>query len=145
MRTWAIGAEAFGEKPLEFGGHRVLELLGLVVDLVPFHTEQLGKHAFDEVMAVEQAVGNAAAFLEQGDVAVFIHLNASVAFQPPQGHGDGRWGHGQPAGERGGDYGLAFRLSFGDRFQIIFFGNRYCQGVVYDSSETRACRLTKPE
>jgi hypothetical protein len=35
----------------------MLELLGFVVDLVPLHAENLGQHAFDQLMAREQTAG----------------------------------------------------------------------------------------
>ena len=43
---------------LEIGGDGVFELLGLVVDLVPLESENLGQHPLDQVVAVEQPAGD---------------------------------------------------------------------------------------
>ena len=61
MRALAFHAEALDQLALEIGGYGVLELLRLVVHLVPFQPEDLGQHALDQVMAVQQAVGDVAA------------------------------------------------------------------------------------
>ena len=61
MRAGFAGAEAFQKPALEIGGNGVLQLLGLFVHLVPFHAEDFGQHALDQMMPVEHTVGDVAA------------------------------------------------------------------------------------
>ena len=101
----------------------MLQTLGLVVHLVPFHAENLGEHALDQVMAKSELARDLAARCSQADVAVSLHANQAVSFQAPQCHGDGRGRNRKPVGQRGGDDALAFAFSFQDRLQIVFFGD----------------------
>ena len=61
MRASAARAQPFRQFALEIGGHGMFQVLRLVVHLVPFQAEDFGQHAFDEVMAVQQAAGDLAA------------------------------------------------------------------------------------
>ncbi len=51
VRAKAAGPQHFDQLPFEIGRNGVLQLFGLIVDLVPFQTEDLGEHALDEVVA----------------------------------------------------------------------------------------------
>ena len=61
VRAGLAGSELFEQPPLEVGRHRVLQLLGFFVDFVPFHAENFGQHALDQMMPVEQPIGDIAA------------------------------------------------------------------------------------
>ena len=61
VRARLAGAQLFEQSPLEIGRDGVLQLLGFVVDLVPLHAENLGEHALDQMMPVQQPVGDIAA------------------------------------------------------------------------------------
>jgi hypothetical protein len=119
----AVFAELGEEFGLEIGGDGVLETLGFVVDLPPLHTEKLGEHAFDEVVAEGKLAGDFAAGGGKADVTVGEHANEAVFLETTKGHGDGRSGHFEPIGKAGGDYGLAFALGFEDGFEVILFGD----------------------
>ena len=49
--TGASGAEFGQQLCFEVGGDGVLQAFGFVVNLPPFHAEEFGEHAFDEMMA----------------------------------------------------------------------------------------------
>ena len=51
MGTGASGAEFGQQLCFEVGGDGVLQAFGFVVNLPPFHAEEFGEHAFDEMMA----------------------------------------------------------------------------------------------
>jgi hypothetical protein len=56
----------------------VLQLLGFVVDFVPFHAENFGEHAFDQMMTVEQPIGDVAAGGSERKLAVApVRIRAS--------------------------------------------------------------------
>ena len=61
VRARLAGAELFQQAPLEIGRDGVLQLLGFLMNLVPFHAENLGEHALDQMVPVEQAIGDVAA------------------------------------------------------------------------------------
>ena len=56
--TVALRTQPLDQLALEVRRDGMLELLGFVVHLVPFQSEDLGQHALDQVMAVEQTVGD---------------------------------------------------------------------------------------
>ena len=62
----------------EIGGNGVLQLLRLVVNLVPFQSEDLRQHTLDQMMAVQQPVGDLAARRRQRDLA----LGSPTAISP---------------------------------------------------------------
>ena len=65
----------FGEElGFEVGRDGVFEAFGFVVDLPPFHAEQFGEHAFDEMMAQRELAGDLAS--GGGETKVTIGLNA---------------------------------------------------------------------
>jgi hypothetical protein len=101
----------------------VLQLFGFVVDFVPLHAENFGEHAFDQVMALEDAVGDFAALLFERDFARGADVNESVALQAADGHGDGGSGDFEPAGQGRGDDGLTFGFGLGDGLQVVLFGD----------------------
>ena len=101
----------------------MLQLLGFIVNLVPLHAEDFGEHAFDEMMALENPVGDLAALFPECDFAGGADVDETVALQAADGHGDGGGGHLEPAGEGCGDDGFAFSFGFGDGLQVILFGD----------------------
>ena len=67
----------------------MLQTLSLVVDLVPFHAEDFGQHALDQVMTVQNLVGDLAAVGSELNQTTLGYLNEAVAFEAPRCHGDG--------------------------------------------------------
>ena len=90
MRTGSAFAQFLFELGLEGRRDGVLQPLGLLVDLVPLHAEDLAEHALDEVMAERGAIGGFAARGRETHNAVCAHLDKAVALEPLEGHGDGR-------------------------------------------------------
>jgi len=119
MRTSSAVAQSFAQLVFEIGGDGVLQLLGFIVDLVPFHAENFRKHAFDEVMPVQEPAGYSAAGARQSDLPLAAHADELIALEPPDGHGDGRRRNLEPARERCGDDVLAFGFRLGDGFEVV--------------------------
>ncbi len=66
-----LGVADGGEHALlEHGRHGVLEALGLLVDLVPGHAENVGEEALDQAVAADDAFGVRGAVVGEGDRAV---------------------------------------------------------------------------
>jgi hypothetical protein len=101
----------------------VFEALGFVMNLPPFHAEEFGQHAFDEVMAEGELAGDLASGSREADVAVGLDANQAVFLEAADRHGDGGRGDFQPVGETGGDDGFAFALGFEDGFEVVLFGD----------------------
>ncbi len=116
-------AEFFGEFGFKVGGDGVFHLLGFVMDFVPLHVEDFGEHAFDEIVAANEAFGDFAAGGGEGDATFAGDFDEAVAAEAPGGHGDGGRGDVEPAGESGGDYNFPFRFRFGDGLEVVFFGD----------------------
>jgi len=132
VRADAAFAE-FGEKfGFEVGGDGVFEALGFVVDLPPFHAEEFGQHALDEVMAEREPAGDLAAGGGEAEVAVGLNTDEGIFLQAAHGHGNGGSGDFEPVGEAGGDHGFAFALGFEDGFEIVFLGDGDHLGRLYD-------------
>ena len=74
VRAGFPGTEAVEQPALEIGRHGVLQLLGFVMDFVPFHAENLGEHALNQVMAIENAVGYVASGRCERELAVAARL-----------------------------------------------------------------------
>ena len=109
----------------------MLQLLGLVVNHEPVHAEHLRQHAFNEVVAADQALCNLSAFFAQPYDAFFVHADQLVAFEPAHRHGDRRRTHFQPTRKRGRNDKFAFTLRLGDGFEIIFFRNGNFQADLF--------------
>ena len=122
VRAGVRGAETFHQFALEVGGDGVLQLFGLLVNLVPFQAEDLGEHALDEMVAIEQAAGDLAAGRGEGDLALGGNADERVALQPLNGHGYGRRGHVQPSRQGDGFDGFAFRFGLGDGLEVVLLG-----------------------
>jgi hypothetical protein len=60
--VWAglSGAELIDEQFLEIRRDGVFEALGFVVNFVPFHAEYFREHPLDEMVAVQDAIGDIA-------------------------------------------------------------------------------------
>jgi len=99
----------------------VLQLFGFIVDFIPLHAEDFGEHALDQVMALEDSVGDFTARFAESDRAGGADVDEAVALQAPDRHGDGGRGYFQPAGEGCGDDGFAFPFGFGDGLQVVLF------------------------
>ena len=61
MRTGLASSQLFLQFPLKLAGDGVLQLLGFVMNLIPFHAEDFGQHSLNQVMAVQYAIGDFAA------------------------------------------------------------------------------------
>jgi hypothetical protein len=114
-------AELGEEFGFEIGRDGVLEALGLVVNFPPFHAEDFGQHAFDEVVAEGEFAGDLASGGGEAEVAVGLDADQAVFFQAADRHGDGGSGDFEPVGEAGGDDGFAFALGFEDGFEVVLF------------------------
>ena len=93
VRTSTARAEPFGELAFEIRRDGMFQLFGLVVDLVLLQPEDLREHALQEVVPVEQAVGDLAAGGGQGDLSGFGDANELIALQALDCHGYSRGGH----------------------------------------------------
>lgn len=124
-------AEFFDEFLLELGADGVFELLGFFMDKVPGHAEDFREHAFDEVVAADEALGDFAARGGEDDDAAVDDADEFVAFEAAEGHGDGRSADLEPAGESGGNDEFAFAFGFGDGFEVVFLGDGDFQGNLF--------------
>jgi hypothetical protein len=131
MRTGAAFAEAFAELGFKGGGDGVFKTLGLFVDFVPSHAEDLAQHAFDEMVADSGMVGGLPAQNGETDDAVIANLDIAVALEPLERHGHGRRGNLKPVGEHGGDDLMALGFGFKDGFEVVLFGD--VDGVFHKS------------
>jgi hypothetical protein len=123
VRTDSAFAQLGEEFGFEVGGDGVLEALGFIVDLPPFHAEEFAQHAFNEMVAEGELAGDLAAGGGETDVAIALDADECVLFKAAHGHGDGGGGDFQPVSETRRDNGFAFTLGFEDRFEIVFFGD----------------------
>ena len=60
VRASIVISQPFAKLDFKIPGNRVFQLLGLIMNLVPFHIENLGQHTLDQVVPVEQTIGNRA-------------------------------------------------------------------------------------
>jgi|SRR5579863_4379922 len=123
VRADAAFAELGEEFGFEVGGDGMFEALGFVVNFPPFHAEEFGEHAFDEVMAKGELAGDLASGGGEAEVAVGLNADEGIFFQAAHGHGDGGCRDFEPVGEAGGDDGFAFALGLEDGFEIVFLGD----------------------
>ena len=80
VRTRASTPE-FGEQPgLEIWRNRVLQTFRLVVHLIPFHSENLGEHALDQVVANRQLAGDLSSGSGQANAAAGMHPHQAIFF-----------------------------------------------------------------
>ena len=87
----------------------MLQVLGLLVDVVPGHAHHIGEEALDHPVAGDQALRVLAAVDGERDRALAVALDVAVALQAPQHlvHGGGRQLHGPgQVGARHGQPGL---------------------------------------
>lgn len=118
--SFAKFGEEFG---FEVGRDGVLEAFGFVVDLPPFHAEELGEHAFDEVVAQRELAGDLAAGGGETKVAIGLNADQSILLQTANSHSDGGSGDLQPVSESRGDDGFTFTFGFEDSFEVVFLGD----------------------
>ncbi len=77
-----LGVADRGEHALlEHRRHRVLEALGLLVDLVPGNAEHVGQEALDQAVAADDALGVRGAAVGEGDRAVAAARDVAVALE----------------------------------------------------------------
>jgi hypothetical protein len=90
---------------LQHRAHRVLDPLGLLVDLVPGDVEDVGEEALDHPVAADDVAGVLAARLGEGERFVLFPLDVAVVDQPADHlvHGRRRELH------RAGDVGARHR------------------------------------
>src|SRR5271165_84796 len=101
MRASGLVSQPFHQLFLECWRNRVLKPLGFVMDFVPLHAENLGQHAFDEVVADDGAFGDFAALRREPNVTVAPDRYKAILRQSLQGKCNGRSGDGEPMGEGG--------------------------------------------
>ena len=77
---------------LQDGRHRVLEALGLLVDLVPWDPEDVGEEALDEAVAADDPLGVLLAGAGEGDRLVAGALDVAVLLEAADHLVDGRRG-----------------------------------------------------
>ena len=75
---------------LEHRRHRVLEALGLLVDLVPGHAQDVGEEALDQAVAAHDALGVLGAAVGERDRAVGAAGDVAVALEAADHLVDGR-------------------------------------------------------
>lgn len=102
----------------------MLQALGLVVNLIPRHAKDLSQHALNQVMSKDGSFGNLPTCRRQLNAAVALYDDQTILLQAFQRSSHSRPCDREPMGERGGDYGLAFRFSFCDSLQIVLFRDR---------------------
>ena len=123
MRACFASAQLLDQAALEIGGNGVLELLRFVMHFVPLHTEDLGQHALDQVMPVQQALGDFVTLCGQRDLPFLAYPNQAIPLEPPDCHGDRGRRHVEPALQSGGDDCLPLRFGLGDRLEVVFLRN----------------------
>ena len=119
VRTSSAFSQSFAQLAFEIGGDGVLQLLGFIVDLVPFHAEDFCEHALDEVVPVQETVRYSPAGARESDLPFAAYADELIALEPPDGHGNGRRRNLEPAYQRRGNYVLAFRFRLGDGFEVV--------------------------
>jgi hypothetical protein len=62
----------------------MFQTLGLVVNLIPFHTEDLGQHSLDQVMPKDGALGSLLTCRRELNAAVAPNNDQTVFLQPLQ-------------------------------------------------------------
>src|ERR1700685_15682 len=125
----------FGQQPgFEVGGDGMFQTLGFVVDAIPLHSEDLGEHALDEVMAKGELACDLASGRSQPDVAGRLHSHQAVFLQPAQSHSDRRRRDREPVSQRSRDNRLAFTLGLEDGLEVVLLGNGNHLGRLYDLS-----------
>jgi hypothetical protein len=123
VRAGFAGTEFAGEEFFEVLGNGMFEALGFLVDLEPLHTEDFDKHPLNEVVAIEDAIGNLATFGGELDVPAGGNVEIAVALEAANSHGNGGWGDMEPAGDGSGDDGLTLRFRLGDGFKVVLLGD----------------------
>ena len=93
---------------------------------VALHSEDFAQHALDEMVAQRRAVSHFAACRGQANDAVIAHLDAAVALEPLDRHGDGRRGNLKPVREHGRDHLTAFGLGLKNGLEVVLFRNVDC-------------------
>jgi len=123
MRADSPFAEFGEEFGFEVGRDGVLEAFGFVVDLPPFHAEEFGEHAFDEVVAQRELARDLAAGGGETKVAIGLNADQGILLQTANRHSDGGSGDLQPVCESCGDDGFPLAFGFEDSFEVVFFGD----------------------
>ena len=81
----------------------MFQLLGFIVNLEPLHAENLGEHAFDQMVTFQQPFGNQATRLSQGDPPLAANPDQAIPLQALDCGGNSRRGDQKPPGECGGN------------------------------------------
>src|SRR5271169_4288126 len=114
----------FGEQPgLEIGRDCMFQTFRFVVDFVPFHSENFGEHALDQVVANGQLAGDLLSGSGQANASVDVHPHQTVFLQSAHGHGYGRGRNFEPVRERGRNDGFPFALGLENRLKVVLFGD----------------------
>ena len=115
-------ADARAHVGLEARRHRVLEVLGLLVHLVPRHADDVGQEALDHPVAADDALGVGAAGLGEADRAVGVAADVAVALEPADHLRDGRRRELHRAGEVGGGHRQAGLEQPEQRLEVLLLG-----------------------
>ena len=102
----SLVAEALDQFRFKGRGDSMLEVFGLVVDLVPFHAKNFGEHTFDEVVTQGSMGCGFAALGSEAHDAVGLYLDISVAFEALDRHRHGRGRDRKPMREQRRNHGL---------------------------------------
>src|SRR5580693_5474741 len=101
----------------------MLQAFCFVVNVNPFHPENLGEHALDQVMPKNGSFRHVPSFRSELNPTALGKSYQTVSSQPLEGGGYRRWRNGKPMSKECGDHGIAFRLGLGNGLEIIFLGN----------------------
>ena len=100
----------------------MLETLCLLVNFNPFHAENLGEHALDQVMPKNGSLRDFSSFGSQLNAAS-LQGDQTVSSQPLESRGDRRRCTESQCASSAGITALAFRLRLGNGLEIVLFGN----------------------
>ena len=109
---------------LEYRRHRVLEPLGLLVDVVPRDLQHVGEEALDQAVAADDRLGLLEPLGREGDRLVGGAGDVAVLLQPADHLVHGRRGELHRARHVGAGDRQAGLVQPEDRLQVFVFGNR---------------------
>ena len=120
-----LGVADRGEHALlEDGRHRVLQPLGLLVDLVPRDAEDVGEKALDQAMAADDRVRVVAAVVGELDRLVLSAADVAVALEPADHLVDGRRRELHRAGDVGAGHRQPGLLEPEEDLEVLLLGDR---------------------
>ncbi len=119
-----LGVADGGEHALlEHGRHGVLEALGLLVDLVPGHAEDVGEEALDQAVPAHDPLGVLGAAGGERDRAVGAARDVAVELEAADHLVDGGRRELHGAGDVGAGHGQAGLLQPEEDLQVLLLGD----------------------